>query len=72
MKKEDIVKWVATAITLVGATCTSLGIDPLNIYFLNLGALIFLIWGFMIKEKAMIAVNLGLLIIYIVGFFVRM
>lgn len=72
MNKADVVKWVATAVTLVGAFCTSLEIDPLNIYLLNVGALLFLIWGFMIKEKAMIAVNLGLLIIYIVGFFIRM
>jgi hypothetical protein len=72
MKKEDIVKWIATVITLGGALCTSLEIDPLNIYLLNVGAFLFLIWGFMIKEKAMIAVNLGLLIIYIVGFIVRM
>jgi hypothetical protein len=72
MKKEDVVKWIATVITLAGAFCTSLEIDPLNIYLLNVGAFLFLIWGFMIKEKAMIAVNLGLLIIYIVGFIVRM
>lgn len=72
MNKADVLKWVATAVTLCGAVCTSLAIDPLNIYFLNLGALLFLIWGFMIKEKAMIAVNAGLLAIYIVGMFVRM
>lgn len=72
MNKADVVKWVATAVTLGGAVCTTLAFDPLNIYLLNVGAFLFLIWGFMIKEKAMIAVNLGLLIIYIVGFLIRM
>ena len=31
-------KWVATIITLIGALCTAFALDPLNIYFLNLGA----------------------------------
>jgi hypothetical protein len=47
-------------ITLGGALATALMIDPLNIWLLNTGALLFLIWGFLIKEKAMIAVNFGL------------
>lgn len=72
MNKANIVKWIATVITLFGALFTSLALDPLNIYFLNLGALLFLIWGFMIKENAMIAVNAGLLFIYVIGFIVRM
>jgi len=45
--------------------------DPLNIYLLNLGAFLFLIWGYMIKDKAMITVNAGLLFIYIIGIMVR-
>jgi hypothetical protein len=46
-------------------------IDPLNIWLLNTGALLFLIWGFLIKEKAMIAVNFGLLAIYVFGLIYR-
>jgi len=68
MKKENVVKWVATIITLCGAVCTSFGYDPLNIYFLNVGAFLFMVWGIMIKETSMIVVNGGLLVIYIVGF----
>jgi hypothetical protein len=66
------IKWVATAVTLVGAVATALMYDPLNIYLLNLGAFLFLIWGYMIKDKAMITVNAGLLFIYIVGIMVRL
>lgn len=72
MNKIDIVKWIATVITLIGALATSLKFDPLNIYLLNAGAFLFHVWGIMIKERAMIAVNAGLLAIYIVGMLMRL
>jgi hypothetical protein len=65
------IKWIATGLTLAGSLCVSLNIDPLNIILLNLGSLLFLIWGFLIKEKAMITVNAGLLSIYILGLLLR-
>ena len=66
------VKWLATVVTLAGAMATALMFDPLNIYLLNLGAFLFLIWGYMIKDKAMVTVNAGLLIIYFIGIMVRL
>ena len=71
MKIVDIIKWVATFITLAGALATALMFDPLNVWLLNIGALLFLVWACMIKEKAMIVVNAGLLAIYIMGLVVR-
>jgi hypothetical protein len=68
---KDVFKWSATIITLAGGLATSLSYDPLNIWLLNLGALLFLIWAFMIKEKAMITVNFGMLSIYIFGLLLR-
>ena len=65
-------KWAGTFITLIGAVLTTLAIDPINIYFLNIGSILFLIWAFLIKDKAMIAVNAGLLTIYIIGVTIRM
>jgi hypothetical protein len=67
----DFLKWVATLVTLAGALATALALDPLNIYLLNAGAVLFLIWGILIKEKAMIAVNAGLLGIYVFGLMLR-
>jgi hypothetical protein len=64
-----ILVWVATAICLTGATLTSLRIDPLNIYFLNVGTSLFLWWSFLIRDRAMITVNGGFLLIYIFGLF---
>ena len=72
MKLSCKIKWVATAVTLIGSLATALMYDPLNIYLLNLGAFLFLIWGYMIKDKAMITVNAGLLFIYIIGIMVRL
>ena len=71
MKLSCKIKWAATAVTLVGALATALMYDPLNIYLLNLGAFLFLIWGYMIKDKAMIVVNAGLLVIYLIAIMVR-
>lgn len=65
------VKWVATVVTLIGAVATALMFDPLNIWLLNIGAALFLWWGILIKDKAMITVNAGLLVIYMIGLWVR-
>jgi len=64
---NNYLKWVAKVITLAGALCTSFRVDPLNIYLLNTGSMLFLIWSIRIKDSAMIAVNTGLLLIYFIG-----
>jgi hypothetical protein len=67
----NITKWTSTVITLFGAMATVLKYDPLNIYLLNMGALGFLFWGIQIRDKAMITVNLGMLLIYVFGLYIR-
>jgi hypothetical protein len=66
------VKWIAAAITLLGALATALMFDPLNIWLLNAGTVLFLWWGFLIQDKAMITVNAGLLSIYMFGLWIRL
>lgn len=68
----DVFKWVATGITLSGGLATALMYDPMNIYLLNLGAFLFLIWGYLIRDKAMIVVNAGMLSIYMIGIWIRL
>ena len=68
---DTVLKWVACAVTLAGALCTSLQIDPLNIWLLNLGALLYLVWSVRIREWSLVTINAGLLLIYIVGLVVR-
>lgn len=71
MKLSCKIKWVATIVTLFGALATALMYDPLNIYLLNAGSVLFLIWSLMIGDRAMITVNTGLLLTYIIGILVR-
>ena len=72
MSIADAFKWIATAITLSGGLATALMYDPINIYLLNLGAFLFLIWGYLIRDKAMIVVNAGMLSIYMIGIWIRL
>lgn len=62
-------KWTACAVTLAGALMTALRVDPLNIYLLNAGSLLYLIWAVRIREANLIVINAALLIIYVVGLF---
>lgn len=71
-KQNDLnfyLKWCACLVTLAGALCTSLRIDPLNIYLLNLGAVLYLSWGYRIREWNLVAINTGLLLIYLYGLY---
>jgi hypothetical protein len=61
------IKWLATAVTLTGAVFASLGIYPLSAIVLNTGSFLFLIWAVLIRDRAMITVNAGLLSIYTGG-----
>lgn len=64
---NTVLKWTACFVTLAGALATSLQIDPLNIYLLNVGSILYLIWSVRIKEASLVVINAGLLLIYIVG-----
>ena len=64
-------RWVACLITIAGALCTSFRIDPLNIYLLNIGAVVYLTWSIRIKETSLITINVALLTIYFIGLFVK-
>jgi len=67
---NNILKWIACIVTIAGAMCTTFRLDPINIYMLNAGAFLYLIWSIRIREVNLIVINVALLIIYIVGLFV--
>lgn len=71
IKLNDVLKWIGCVTVCFGALATSLRIDPLNIYLLNLGALIYLIWAIRIKELNLIVVNGILLGLYVIGLFYK-
>lgn len=71
MKMNDMIKWIATCITLIGSLCVALSIDPLNVILLNIGAALFILWGIRIRESAIVTVNSGILAIYLFGLLLR-
>lgn len=64
---DDFLKWAGCFAVCAGALCTSLRIDPLNIYLLNIGAALYLLWSLRIGEKNLIVTNGVLLALYVVG-----
>jgi len=68
---KTILEWSATAFTVAGAVAIALAIDPLNIYLLNVGAVLWLIWAVMVKRTSLIVVNSALLTVYAYGFVLR-
>lgn len=66
---NNFLKWSGCLAVCLGALCTSLRIDPLNIWLLNLGALLYLLWALRIRETNLIIVNAVLLALYLVGLF---
>jgi hypothetical protein len=66
---NNILKWGGCVAVVLGALCTSLRIDPLNIYLLNVGALAYLLWAIRVRELNLVIVNGVLLAIYILGLF---
>ena len=71
MKIADIAKHTALFFTLVGALFTSLGWDPFNIIMLNAGSILYLYWSLTVRDWNLVAVNGGLLTIYVIGAIIR-
>lgn len=69
---KTILEWSATGFTVAGALATAIAVDPLNIYLLNVGAVLWLIWAVMVKRTSLIVVNASLLAVYVYGFVLRM
>ena len=71
MRIAEISKHLALVSTLAGALATALMWDPLNIILLNLGSILYLYWSYSVRDWNLIAVNAGLLTIYVVGAIIR-
>ena len=64
---NNVLKWLATIITLIGAVLTAMNYFPYNVYAFNIGCILWILWGIRIKENCIILVNGVLLSIYMVG-----
>jgi uncharacterized protein with PQ loop repeat len=69
MKRElnFYLQWSATVITILGAVFTSMNIYPANVIAFNLGSVLWLIYAIRVKVSSLVAVNAGLLLIYVAG-----
>jgi hypothetical protein len=67
MNHSPILQWTATAVTLLGAMLTAAALDPWNVYCLNAGSGLWLIWAWRVRSRSLIVVNAGLVLIYMAG-----
>ena len=67
-KIVDIVKWIATAIQLIGYGLTGLNIAPWNIYAFFIGIILWFVVGYMWKDKAIMVVHVGAFVAIFVGY----
>ena len=68
---DTILKWTACLITMCGGLATVWAIDPLNVFLLTTGGIVYLIWSIRIREWSLVVVNTAMLAIYGVGTVMR-
>ncbi len=72
MNLANTAKQLALVSTLAGALATALAWDPLNIMLLNIGSVLYLYWSLSVRDWNLVAVNAGLLTIYVIGAIIRL
>ena len=68
MRTVDIIKWVATAIQLIGYGLTGLNIVPWNVFAFFIGIILWFLVGYLWKDKAIIVVHVGAFVAILAGY----
>ncbi len=68
MKPVDIVKWIATAVQLVGYGLTGMNIVPWNVFAFFIGIGLWMAVGVMWKDRAIIVVHVGAFLSLLTGY----
>ena len=68
MKTVDVVKWVATAVQLVGYGLTGLNIVPWNVFAFFIGIFLWFAVGVMWKDCAIMVVHVGAFVSLFAGY----
>lgn len=68
MKTVDVVKWVATAVQLVGYGLTGLNIAPWNVFAFFIGIFLWFAVGVMWKDRAIMVVHVGAFVSLFAGY----
>jgi hypothetical protein len=63
---NNALKWSGCAFVVAGAILTAMKNGD-SVYFFNLGAFLYAVWGWRIKEMSIVVVNVILLVIYTIG-----
>ena len=64
----DVVKWVATAVQLVGYGLTGLNIVPWNVFAFFIGIFLWFAVGVMWKDRAIMVVHVGAFVALFAGY----
>lgn len=67
-----LLKWLATLLTIVGAITVIYRVDPHSIYVLNSACVVWILWGWRIREWSIVVVNIAMLMIYSWGVYIRL
>jgi ABC-type siderophore export system fused ATPase/permease subunit len=62
-----VIRWVGTALCMIGMALTSLNIYPYNLYFSCIGSLLWCITAIRWNDNALAIVEAAAVVIYIVG-----
>jgi hypothetical protein len=68
MRTVDIIKWIATAIQLIGYGLTGLNIVPWNVFAFFIGILLWFLVGYLWKDKAIMVVHVGAFVAILAGY----
>lgn len=68
MSRVDILKWVATAVQLVGYGLTGMGVEPWNIFAFFIGIGLWFAVGVMWKDRAIMVVHVGAFVSLLAGY----
>ena len=68
MRTVDIIKWVATAIQLIGYGLTGMNIVPWNVFAFFIGIILWFLVGYLWKDKAIMVVHVGAFIAILAGY----
>ena len=68
MKTVDVVKWVATAVQLVGYGLTGLNIVPWNVFAFFIGIFLWFAVGVMWKDRTIMVVHVGAFVSLFAGY----
>ncbi|KEJ89909.1 DUF6552 family protein [Sulfitobacter donghicola] len=68
LSRVDVVKWIATAVQLVGYGLTGLGWQPWNVFAFFAGIALWFAVGVMWKDRAIMVVHIGAFISLLAGY----